>query len=221
LGLEPAGGIYQDDVDSARLRGCQAVENDRRRIGPLAAPDEFGAAALRPYLELLGRGGAKRVGRDQQNALALRSQKGGELSDRRRLPAAVHADHQDDGRFRAERELVGQRQKIGQVLFETRDDLIGRPPFFLPDDDLEAVDDLLGRLDSEIRREQYLFELIPKIAVDRPARLRQGVDRAHPVAEEPETRTQLRKPAHPSSASCGSLRASTRYTQASTSATTT
>ena len=46
-------------------------------------------------VELFGRGGAERVGRDQQHPLApLRVQRGRELADRRRLPAAVDADDQ-------------------------------------------------------------------------------------------------------------------------------
>ena len=71
FGLQPAGGIDEHHVGAARFRRAHAVEHDRRRIGAFGAAHDLAAAALGPNRELLGRRGAKRVGRDEQHAFAF------------------------------------------------------------------------------------------------------------------------------------------------------
>ena len=62
---------------------------DRRRPG---RADDLAAGPVGPELELIGRGGAERVGRREHDALAVRDLLRGELADRRGLPDAVDAD---------------------------------------------------------------------------------------------------------------------------------
>src|SRR5918996_4699 len=73
-------------------------EHDSGGIGARARADDVHAGAVRPNLELLDGGGAKRVcGADERRLAALLHQPR-ELADRRRLASAVHADNHHDVR---------------------------------------------------------------------------------------------------------------------------
>ena len=60
--------------------------------------DRRHADALAPGLQLVGRGGAERVGRAEDDVLVLGDEDAGELADGGRLAGAVDADDDDDGR---------------------------------------------------------------------------------------------------------------------------
>ena len=70
LRVQPAGGVDDHDVAPARLAGADRVERDGRRIGAARRADEVGLRAPGPGLELLGGGGAERVGRADHDARA-------------------------------------------------------------------------------------------------------------------------------------------------------
>ena len=122
------------------------------------------AAAVGPDDELLGGGGAECVARNQQHALSRFVQPRCELTDRRRLAAAVDADDQHHGRRGLQIQLrPRQREKPLDVFAEARHNLIARLPLFLFCDGLEPSDDLRGRRNAEIGDDEHLFELVPKL----------------------------------------------------------
>ena len=67
LVLEPAGGVDEDRVEPARLRGGDGVEGDRPRIGAGTLRDHRHAEPLAPDAELLDRRGAERVRRGKRH----------------------------------------------------------------------------------------------------------------------------------------------------------
>ena len=71
---------------------------DARRIAPSRAGDDLGAKPIGPYLQLLDRGGAKRVAGAQHHALSLGREILRQFGDRRRFPRSVHARHHDHRR---------------------------------------------------------------------------------------------------------------------------
>ena len=94
LGVEAAGGVDEHRVVTAAARGAQAVGEHRGGIGALRPAMKRGAHAAGPDLELLGGGGAERVGRTQQRRAAFGLPRLRELRDGRRLADAVDADHE-------------------------------------------------------------------------------------------------------------------------------
>ena len=175
--MQPAGRIDDGDVEAARLRRAHAVENDRGRIRAFRAANHRTAAALGPDDELFGRGGSERVGRNQQHALSFLVQARCELTDRRRLAAAVDADDQHHGRHRLQIQLrTGQREKPLDIFAEARDDLIARLPIFLFCDGLQSGDDLRSRRHAEIGDDEHIFEFVPKLGRQGPLRGTQSRD---------------------------------------------
>ena len=78
--------------------GAHRLEGHRRRVAALAAADGEDADPLAPGLQLVGGGGAERVGGAEDDALAVADEHAGDLADRRRLAGAVDADHEDHAR---------------------------------------------------------------------------------------------------------------------------
>ena len=96
LGVQSPGGIDDHVVDVSCLGGLQRIEQHRRRIAARLVLDDLNASAISPDFELLDRGRAKRVGRSQQHALALRAQRVSQFAGRSGLAGAVHADDEND-----------------------------------------------------------------------------------------------------------------------------
>ena len=65
------GGVDEHQVGAAARGGAHGVEHDRARVGALLAPDELGADATGPVAQLLGGGGAERVGGGQHELVAV------------------------------------------------------------------------------------------------------------------------------------------------------
>ena len=70
LRRQAPGGVGEHDVDAARLRRVDRVEDHRRGVARFLR-DHCDVVALAPDLQLLARGGAKRVARGQQHRFAL------------------------------------------------------------------------------------------------------------------------------------------------------
>ena len=94
--VQPARGVDDDDVGVLTVGFLQALLRDLHGIlalGPDGNPDLASQGA-----ELLDRGGALQVGRDQQRALALGLEVGRDLRAGGRLARALHAGHHDHRR---------------------------------------------------------------------------------------------------------------------------
>src|SRR5205814_9850487 len=104
---------------------------------------------------------AKRVGRGEDHALAVRLQLGRELRARRGLARAVHAEHQEHARLVREIERARlRRERLDEEAAEERTQLIG------PRDRAEhlllfrAMLEVGGIRGTEVRRDQDLLELL-------------------------------------------------------------
>ena len=96
LGVQTPGGVRDQDIDVARLRGLQAVVDHRGGLGARGLRHDGHAVAGGPGLELLARRGAKGVAGRQHHAAPLGQQPVRELADGGGLAGAVDPHHQDD-----------------------------------------------------------------------------------------------------------------------------
>ncbi len=71
LGMEPAGGVDDQDVDMAGQCPLAGVMSHAGRIGPRRPLDDLAAGTAGPDRKLVGRRGAKRVASGQEDRLAL------------------------------------------------------------------------------------------------------------------------------------------------------
>ena len=67
LGVQAPRGVDDHHVVAAGASGLDGVVGHRSWVGPRLAPNQLGPGALRPGLELLGRGGAEGVRGDHQD----------------------------------------------------------------------------------------------------------------------------------------------------------
>ena len=114
LRVQASRGVDDDDVAPAGARRLDRVVGDRGGVAAARRADEVGAGPLGPDLQLLLGRGAKRVGRGQDDAVPVLAQHRGELSDRRRLARAVHADDEHDARPL----LHGERARVAEQALE-------------------------------------------------------------------------------------------------------
>jgi hypothetical protein len=95
------GGVHDDGIEIARLRGADAVKNYGRGIGASPLLDQLSARAARPDFELLDGRGAESIRRAEKHGRAFLFQPVGELADGGCLANSVYPDHEDDaGRLR-------------------------------------------------------------------------------------------------------------------------
>ena len=107
LGVEPPGGIADDHVEAAGARRLHGVERHRAGVCSLRPTNDVAARSLTPGHQLLDGGGAEGVGRAEHHGAAkLVVQVPRDLADRRGLPRAVDAHHQDHGRVVAQVDRV-------------------------------------------------------------------------------------------------------------------
>ena len=95
LRVETPRRVDDQDVDPPGLRGLHGVEDNGRGVGPLLLLDDGDAHPLAPHLELLDGGGPEGIGGGERRAATPALELACDLSDRRGLPRAVHADDHD------------------------------------------------------------------------------------------------------------------------------
>jgi hypothetical protein len=145
----------------ATSRARAFVERDRGGIGAARRAHEVGAGALCPDLELLLRRRAKRVGGTDEHGAAMLRQLAGELADRRRLPCAIDADHEDHARLRSER----KRRRVA----EERRDLLDQRLLEVTGDAarLQPPHELRGGGNADVAANERLLEPLPGFVVGR------------------------------------------------------
>ena len=147
---------------------AHGVEGDGRRIRAAGRAHEVGLRALGPGLELLGRGGAERVGGADHDARAGLVQLVGELADRRRLAGAVDAHDEDHGGLGAQVEraaLERLRQPLGDDALQLVAQLLGGVQAARGGLGLERLHDLDRRGHAHVGRDQELLEALPDAVV--------------------------------------------------------
>ena len=160
---QPPGGIDDRHVGALPARRGQRVVGHRPRVGVGRPLHELHAGALRPLFELLHPGGAKRVGgAEHDGAAELLAQMPGQLSDRGRLPGAVHAGDEDHRWLRAQVDVVipgprDVRQQLGQPLRER----LAPADLAAGGLALQLLHHLRGRARADVGVDQRLLQTLP------------------------------------------------------------
>src|SRR5438093_519008 len=134
---------------------------------------------LRPDLELLDRGGAKRIGCADQWPLPVVLQQVGQLADGCRLTRAVDPDHQRDLRAIGHRQRAIDRGKhradlLLHQIAQARS--VARPP-------LDGGDNPIGRGHPDVGRDQHFLERFDGVDVNRSGSAIRLVGAAHDIVE--------------------------------------
>jgi hypothetical protein len=166
LRVEPAGGVHDQDLRPAGLRGLHGIEGHRRRIRPGALAHHRHADPFAPALELVDRRGPKRVARTEKDRMPLPAEPPGELPAGRRLPGAVDADDQHDRGPRVEIERrTGSSQRLAQVVRQRAAGIPARQPpaaGLLPD----ALHEPLGGVEPEVGLQKERFQLLHRVGLE-------------------------------------------------------
>ncbi len=161
LGVQTPRGVDDDDVAPVACRPLDRLVGDRCGVRPALGADERRVGALRPDLQLLFGGRAKRVCSAQDDRMAVLAQPLGQLADRRRLAGAVDADDEQDARVGVH---VERRRFAEQIrdLFRQGGGEVGDvlPPF-------EPLHERGRRGYAHVGTNQSLFETLPRGLVAR------------------------------------------------------
>ncbi len=168
--MQAARRVDEHHVGAARARGGDTVEDHRRRVAALRLFDDLAVHTFGPFRELLHSRGAERVAGDHERRLPHLLEPPGDLADGRRLPRAVHADHQDHRGPRRHVDplrlgivrLEHAGDHVGQLVHErlARLDLLRRAAL------LELVDHLDRALHAHVGGDQQLLDLFVEPPVD-------------------------------------------------------
>ncbi len=108
--MEPACGVYQDEVSTHLLRALYGLEADAGRIGAALARDHGHIGTLRPDLQLLYGSCAEGVRGAQDDLPARLRSLVRYLAHRGGLARAIDADEQHDGLVPAEHLVPAARE---------------------------------------------------------------------------------------------------------------
>ena len=156
----PAGGVENLDVAALRSAGPGDWRRPARltSFSPACGRENRDADLLAERRELLDRGGALQIARDEKRRAALLLQQVRQLRRRGRLAGAVQADHQDARRLVEIQRLGVAAEQRGQLVVEDFDDLLaGRDAaedFLAERLFLDPRDEILRDLEIDVRLEQ-------------------------------------------------------------------
>ncbi len=169
LAVQAAGGVCQQHVELPRACRLQRIEHHGSGIRARLLCGELGAGPLRPDVELFDRGRAKGIACREHQTASLLGEIACELADAGCLARAVDADDEDDEGLACR--VDGQRNGTGgedvrdgrpQGCYQCRNvgELVAcHPP-------LQVREDLLRRLDADVRHQQTALELVEDFGVD-------------------------------------------------------
>ena len=166
--LQTTRGIGNQDVNIARLRRLDGVENDRCRIRAGVLGNHRNIVALPPNLELLNRRRAEGIPRRQHHRLALLLELTRQLADGGGFTDAVDADHQNHKRrfaFYVQR-LIHFRQNIAHLFFQQAVQRLSVAQLLAAGVVGKTRDDLTRGFHADIGNQQLLFQLFKQIIVD-------------------------------------------------------
>ena len=190
--MQPARGVDEHEIGAPARGRRHRVEHDRARVGAFLPADELATGALGPELQLVRGRGAERVARGEDHTMTFAHALRRELADRRRLPDSVDADEHPDvllagGEMQRAIGIVGQQ--LDDFVAQQRDQLVGFGRGLLLGARAHTVEEARRRDHPDIREEQRLFELVPRLVVDLAAadpaeRARERLARAaEPIAQ--------------------------------------
>ena len=195
LGVQPARGVGQHDVDVARCGALDGVEHHRARVAALGPADDLGVGALGPRRQLLGCGGAERVAGGEQHGTSGIMLLARDLADGGGLADPVDADeqpHVDGVGGTGAIELAAQRavrsgQARDHLVAQSVDELPGCFDALVGDLGAQVLEQVVSDADPDVGTQQRLFEIVPRLVGDRGA-AEDAADRSG------ERRTGLRQP---------------------------
>jgi hypothetical protein len=165
------GRVHDHHVDAALDALVDGVERHARRVSAVTiGTHDLGTDPVPPRLQLVNGRGAERVGRAEQHALSVTDQDPRQLGARRRLPGPVDAnDEHDSGPVAVPggvQRPVQVRAHLGQQQSPQQGpDLVGVPGARHLDLGAQIVDELPGRGDPHVGRDQGLLNLLPRLLV--------------------------------------------------------
>ncbi len=167
--MQPTRGIGQQHVDLSRTCRLDRIEYYSCRIGAGLLCDDGDVVALPPRLQLLDRRGAKRIACGQHDSEAIVNEFLRELADRRGLAGTVDADHENDERSIAVRNLepsLDRRKDVDERRAQAFAQCGRVVQFLSPKALTESRDDIGGRLNPDVSHNQRRFEFLQGLLVD-------------------------------------------------------
>ena len=171
LGRQPARGVGEHNVDAARGRGMDGIENHRRRIARLLRNHRH-VVAFAPYHQLLARRGAESVAGREQDFLPLQPVIVGKLADRGGLAGAVDAGQHDHERL-VRADIQGYRnrpQHFKQRLTQRFLQFGGLGEALLPGARAQLFQQVGGGRDTHVGGEQHGFQLVVEFLIELASR---------------------------------------------------
>ena len=161
------------------------VERDARRVRTLGAAHDRRPGPRAPGAELLGGGGAERVGGTQHHVPAARDEHPGEFPRGGGLAGAVHADDQQHGGTPVVREGVDRAvqlgtQRLGEDVAEELAGLRRRTDGAAGELDAQRLDQLAGHLGAEVGLQEGRLDVFPRLLVELT-----GTEQAEQALPEP------------------------------------
>ena len=166
--LQTTRSIGNQDVNVARLRRLDGIENNRCRIRAGMLGNHRNIVALTPHLKLLYRRRAEGIARGQHHRFALLLKLTRQLADGGGFTDAVDANHQNYKwrlAFYVQR-LVHLRQNIAHLFFQQAVQRLGVAQLLAAGVVGKISDDLTGGFHADIGNQQLLFQLFKQIIVD-------------------------------------------------------
>ncbi len=163
--MQPAGGVDDDDVEAAVLRLGHRAARAAHRVLFARRVVDLDASLLADDRELLDRGRAPHVGRDEQRVTALLGEPPTQLARRRRLARPLEAEQQDHarsgGRLRQPALRVAEERQ--HLVAHDAHDLLRRrqalEDFLIDGAIAHAIDEGLDDLEVDVRFEQRHADL--------------------------------------------------------------
>ena len=161
LGVEPAGGVGDDEVRAAGDGRIERVVDDGARVRARGVGDHRHLGPVRPDPELVDGGGAERVGGGEDDRATFGGVATRELADGRGLAGPVDADDEDhrraagDRRARAPGEVARDEQR-GELEPDRR---LRTGRVVAPAGALDEVD---GEGRPDVAGDERLLDLVPR-----------------------------------------------------------
>ena len=157
--VEATGGVADEVLDAAALRGFPGVVADGGGVGFVLAFDDGDGEALGPEVELLDGGGAEGIGGGEHDGFALALEEVGEFGGAGGFADAIDADDEDDAGFAGKLWEGGdlRGQDFEDFFAADVDDFIG---FEAATFGAQGLEDVLGHGDADVAADEGFLEFI-------------------------------------------------------------
>ena len=179
-GVQTPRGVDEDQIASQLLGAFDDVIAHACRVTSAFALHDLDATALAPDVKLLDGGGTEGVGRSDEHLATAERCLVGELTDRRGLSRAVNAHEEHADGIHAEGVGIGLGKQSAYLVGEKIEHRIRIGQSTARGLVTQTVDDLHGRLGTQVAQDERLLQVIPEILVELGTAAKQHV---HPLVE--------------------------------------